>query len=151
MILTIDTLREYGYLWEGMLPINRSTALTLKSQGYQVYLLYSDNTESLVNSVKDITNHAQNGGIFGVEKLKGAKMKQIGNLAIICANRPDILLQIYDGYACIHIGEGPERAYMTAKWDDDETINGFIYELNYGKYASKERLEQNERITEKAA
>lgn len=77
MIFTTDSLREYSYLWEGMLPINRSMALKLKSQGYQVYLLYGDNTESAVNSVRDITNHAQNGGIFGVEKLKGAKNEAI--------------------------------------------------------------------------
>lgn len=67
MILTIDSLRKYGYLWDGMIPINRSSALTLKSQGYQVFLLYSDNTESAANSIKDIKNHAQNGGIFGIE------------------------------------------------------------------------------------
>lgn len=78
-------------------------------------------------------------------------MKQLGNLAIICAKRPDVLLQIYDGYARIHIGEGPERAYMTAKWDDDEEINKFIYELNYGKYAKEEMMIQNKRITGKAA
>ena len=29
-------------------------------------------------------------------------MKQLGNLATVCAGRPDMLLQIYDGYACVY-------------------------------------------------
>lgn len=78
-------------------------------------------------------------------------MKQLGNLAIVCAGRKDVLLQIYDGYAGVYVGEGPQRASMVAKWDDDEAIRGFIHELNYGKYAKEERIMQNERITEKAA
>lgn len=51
----------------------------------------------------------------------------------------------------VYLTVNTKPVYMTAKWDDDETINGFIYELNYGKYAKEERIIQNERITEKAA
>ncbi len=71
-------------------------------------------------------------------------MKQLGNLAIICANRPDILLQIYNGYVSVHAGAGTERASMTAKREDDEAINGFIHELNFGRYAEQERKMQND-------
>ncbi|MCM1488875.1 MAG: hypothetical protein NC203_10970 [Firmicutes bacterium] len=78
-------------------------------------------------------------------------MKQLENLAIVCAKRPDILLQIYDGYVSVHVGEGTKRASMVAKCEDDDAINGFIYEVNYGKYAKQERMIQNERITDKAA
>lgn len=78
-------------------------------------------------------------------------MKQLGNLAVVCANRSDVLLQIYEGYVCIYVGEGPKRAYMSAKWNDDNAISGFVKELNYGKYAKKERLIQNETIIRKAA
>ena len=82
---------------------------------------------------------------------KDGYMKQLGNLAIVCAKRPDILLQVFDGYACVHVGEGLERASMYAKWDDDNAISGIVKELNYGKYAEKERMIQNERIIDKAA
>lgn len=78
-------------------------------------------------------------------------MKQLGNLAIVCAKRPDVLLQIYDGYASVYVGSGPERATMIAKWEDDEAILGFVHELNYGKYAKQERMLQDERIAGKAA
>ena len=49
-------------------------------------------------------------------------MKQLGNLAVVCAQRPDVLMQIYGSEVSVHTGEGPERAVLTAKWDDDETI-----------------------------
>ena len=53
-------------------------------------------------------------------------MKQLGNLAVVCAQRT---------------GEGPERAVLTAKWDDDETIQSIIRELNFGRYApDRERM-----------
>lgn len=72
-------------------------------------------------------------------------MKQLGNLAIVCAKRPDVLLQIYDGYVSVHAGAGTERTTMLAKWDDDKAIDGFIYELNYGRYAEQERKMQNDK------
>ena len=43
-------------------------------------------------------------------------MKQIGNLAIVCAQRPDVLMQIYGGTVSIHVGEGPERATLSTAW-----------------------------------
>lgn len=41
-------------------------------------------------------------------------MKQLGNLALVCAKRPEVLLQIYEGRACVYVGEGPERAMFSA-------------------------------------
>lgn len=64
-------------------------------------------------------------------------MKQLGNLAIVCAGRSDVLLQIYGGYVNVYVGEGPKRAAMTAKWDDDKAISGFVHELNYGIYTQE--------------
>ena len=64
-------------------------------------------------------------------------MKQLGNLAIVCAGRAETLLQIYHGKAYVHIGEGPEREHLVAKWDDDEAIKNIVRELNFGKYATE--------------
>ena len=47
-------------------------------------------------------------------------MKQLGNLSIVCAKRPDVLMQVYGGRVSVHVGEGPERARMDAAWDDDK-------------------------------
>lgn len=62
-------------------------------------------------------------------------MKQLGNLAIICAKRPELLMQIYNKRVCVHIGAGPERATLSAAWDDDTAISRIISELNFGQYA----------------
>lgn len=49
-------------------------------------------------------------------------MKQLGNLAIVCAKRPDVLMQIYSGTVSVHVGTGPERETLSIAWDDDELI-----------------------------
>ena len=59
-------------------------------------------------------------------------MKQIGNLAIVCAQRPDVLMQIYGGTVSIHAGEGPERATLSTAWEDDDAIQDMIRELTLG-------------------
>lgn len=61
-------------------------------------------------------------------------MKQLGNLAIVCATRKDTLLQMLNGNVAIHLGEGPNRAVLSAEWDDDEKITAIIHELNFGNY-----------------
>ena len=54
-------------------------------------------------------------------------MKQLGNLAIVCAQGPEILMQI-------HGGCGPERASLHTAWDDDAGVSRIVHELNFGKY-----------------
>ena len=61
-------------------------------------------------------------------------MKQLGNLAIICAQRPDALLQIMDGKATVFLGYGPCRTRIVADWHDDQKISEITHELNHGRY-----------------
>lgn len=61
-------------------------------------------------------------------------MKQLGNLAIICAQRKSVLLQIQGGMASVFVGAGPNRDVLSARWDDDVEIDRIIHELNFGKY-----------------
>lgn len=61
-------------------------------------------------------------------------MKQLGNLAIICAQRQSVLLQIQGGMASIFVGAGPDRDVLSTHWDNDADIDRIIHELNYGKY-----------------
>jgi len=62
-------------------------------------------------------------------------MKQLGNLAVICAQRNDLCLTIYQGQATVHLGCGPERKSITVNWSDDEAINKLTYALNHGEYS----------------
>lgn len=65
-------------------------------------------------------------------------MKQLGNLALVCAKRPEVLLQIYGGQACVYVGHGPERAVLSAAWDDDTELCHIIHELNFGQYRNNQ-------------
>ena len=66
-------------------------------------------------------------------------MKQLGNLAVVCAKKKDVLLQIHNGVVSVHYGAGPTRDSATAKWDDDEAISAIVYELNFGKGAEQRK------------
>lgn len=61
-------------------------------------------------------------------------MKQLGNLAMVCAKRTDVLLQMLNGNVAVHLGDGPNRSVLSAEWDDDTKITAIIHELNFGKY-----------------
>lgn len=61
-------------------------------------------------------------------------MKQIGNLAVLCAQRPEVLMQVHGGTVSVFVGAGPERAVLFAPWDDDEKISCIVREMNFGKY-----------------
>lgn len=63
------------------------------------------------------------------------KMSNFFELVSVCAKREDILLQIYDGYVVIYVGEGPNRAYMTAKCGDEEKCKNLLHDIKEGKYS----------------
>lgn len=64
-------------------------------------------------------------------------MKQLGNLAIVCAQRPEVLMQLHDGKVSVYVGAGPERTVLHTSWDNDTQISRIIHELNFGKYAKE--------------
>lgn len=63
-------------------------------------------------------------------------MKELGNLAIVCAQRPEVLMQIYDGVVAVYVGAGSDRAVLHSPWNDDPEIRRIVHELNFGKYAA---------------
>ena len=64
-------------------------------------------------------------------------MKQIGNLAIVCARRKDVTLRIEQGRVMVLLDGTDALAVFSAYWDNDETILSIIHELNFGRCASK--------------
>ena len=61
-------------------------------------------------------------------------MKELGNLAMVCARRRDTLLQIQGGTATVYVGHGPDRTVLSADCHDDSRIMDFILELNHGRF-----------------
>ena len=66
-ITTLDRNR-YGYQYDGILPLNADRAVELFNSGSTIYWLAMDNAEGEVADVADILNHAEHGGIFGIER-----------------------------------------------------------------------------------
>ena len=67
--ITVKDMQEYGYSWDGMLPLKEETALHLyDKEDMQIFLLHEDGSESIPDSTEDIKAHAEKGGIFGVHK-----------------------------------------------------------------------------------
>ena len=67
--ITVSDMREYGYSWDGMLPLKEEAALHLyDKEDMQIFLLHEDGSESIPDSTEDIKAHAEKGGIFGVHK-----------------------------------------------------------------------------------
>ena len=64
-------------------------------------------------------------------------MKQIGNLAIVCAQRKDVTLRIEQGRVMVLLDGTYAPTAFSADWDDDETILSIIHELNFGNCAPK--------------
>ena len=66
-------MQEYGYSYDGMLPVTRKRALELDAAGLTVYVLHEDNTESMVFDPQEIMDH---GGLFGVDHEEWEKSPQ---------------------------------------------------------------------------
>ena len=67
--ITVKDMQEYGYSWDGMLPLKEEAALHLyDKEDMQIFLLHEDGSESIPDSTEDIKAHAEKGGIFGVHK-----------------------------------------------------------------------------------
>ena len=62
-------------------------------------------------------------------------MKQLGNLAMVCAQRPEVMMQLHGGKVSVFVGAGPERAVMDSPWDNDAEISRIVHELNFGRYS----------------
>ena len=62
-------------------------------------------------------------------------MKQLGNLAMVCAQRPEVMMQLHGGKVSVFVGAGPERAVMDSTWDNDAEISRIVHELNFGRCA----------------
>lgn len=67
--ISVKDMQEYGYSWDGMLPLKEEAALHLyDKEDMQIFLLHKDGSESIPENAEDIKAHAEKGGIFGIHK-----------------------------------------------------------------------------------
>lgn len=79
--ITQENMVEYGYDWVGMIPLREQAAEKLYDVGVEIFVLRQDNSEATIDSKADITDHAEKGGIFGVEKVAWAKFIEANSIA----------------------------------------------------------------------
>ena len=53
-------------------------------------------------------------------------------MALVCARRQDLVLELSHGVAVVHAAGRPEDVLFTSYWDDDERLLSIILELNHG-------------------
>ena len=82
--VSVSDMQEYGYFYDGMLPVTRERALELDAAGLTVYVLHEDNTESMVFDTEEIMKH---GGLFGVEHGEWEKSPQFHEKVLERQNR----------------------------------------------------------------
>lgn len=67
--VSMEDMQKYGYAYLGMIPMGAETASEHWKHGkMMLYALHPDGTESAVESDKQFDRHAENGGMFAVDK-----------------------------------------------------------------------------------
>ena len=64
-IVTPEEMHDFGYTWDGMLPVSVERALELDALGVPIFLLYEDETEAFSEDRDEISRHE---GMLGVQK-----------------------------------------------------------------------------------
>ena len=67
---------DYGYTYKGMWPLHQEAAEKHYEAGLSVWRLYDDGTESSVMDLTDLREHAEKGGLFGIEKEEWEKTEK---------------------------------------------------------------------------
>lgn len=63
--VSVESMYAYGYTDENMLPLTKDRAIELWEDDAAVYLLYSDNTESMALDKSELQEHD---GLFGIDR-----------------------------------------------------------------------------------
>lgn len=82
----------YGYTAEGMLPLGNERALDLFDADHTVFLLYEDNTESMVFDRAEIEQHD---GIYGIEQEEWITTQEYQDMTAALENDGDNTFSIY--------------------------------------------------------
>ena len=111
--VSVSDMQEYGYFYDGMLPVTRERALGLDAAGLTVYLLHEDNTESMVFDPQEIMDH---GGLFGVDREEWEKSPQFHEKVMERQEHQQEREQAFLAH------EGCCFAIYQVSWDDPQNV-----------------------------
>ena len=135
--VSTSDMQEYGYFYDGMLPVTRERALELDAAGLTVYVLHEDNTESMVFDSQEIMDH---GGLFGVDREEWEKSPQFHEKVIERQEHQQereqaFLAQNRDCFAIYQVSrDDPQNVrFMNLDWlkSHDISIERSNYDLIY--------------------
>lgn len=139
--ISVKEMQDYGYGWEGMLPLRKEAAEKLfHEDSIELFKLYDDGSEGALDEIEEMEAHAANGGLFGVEKEAWEKLCERKNLKEqdIEMNqgyliRQEITYDNLDGEACAVVLGEKETSYgmQYVTWQRDSE-GGY----NHGHYFS---------------
>lgn len=138
-VISEKEAQDYGYDWEGMVPLQKEAAEKVFRDGsMMVFKLYQDGSEGAIDKLEELEAHAENGGLFGVEKedweklyerenLKGPGVEMNAGFAI----RQEITYDNLDGETCAVVLGEKETSYGMSyvTWQRD-SAGGY----NHGHY-----------------
>ena len=78
--ITQEDMVQYGYDWVGMIPLREQAAEKLYDAGLEIFVLNQDGSEASIDSKDYLSDHAERGGIFGVEKVAWARFIETNSL-----------------------------------------------------------------------
>lgn len=138
--ITLADMKAYGYEYENMLPLEKEAARRLVEEtDATVYMLYNDNTESMVLDLAEINDFD---GIFGIEKQdwEAVKDNYLKNAEMSMEDDYDMI----DGI----VNNGDNRPTV-AELESDAKSGKPISLLDLAEAAERESKEQKQSKPEK--
>ena len=136
--ITTEDMQQYGYNFDGMLPLTKERAKELATADLVVYKLYEDNTEAMVFDDKEIDEYQ---GIFGVKREEWEQSPQFHDMVQERMEHQQEREQAFlfheeDCFAIFQLKkENPQAQlrYMSMNWPNEQglTVEHDNYDLIY--------------------
>ncbi len=126
--VSVEDMHHYGYTWDGMLPINEDAAIRYFNANVPVYCLHQDSTEVASWHIEDIRKHANQGGLFGIDKTDWDKYLDEHSISF-----QDQIQAIFE-YEIVSFIPSPERMTQWLPEENSSAINPFFQNPISGSY-----------------
>lgn len=148
--ITKEQMIKYGFNQDHIFPLNKDMARKLITKNVPILKLYSDNSYERATNIKDIVNHANTQGIFGISQETWERQQYFDNRTTALAQKYDAIIGIEKTARRCHpfeIEDSDKRltalSNRIAAYDVEslnETIEDMILRLNGQEKATAEQL-----------
>ncbi len=140
--ITIDERNEFGYDYEGMLPLTQNRALELFDSDNVIYTLYYDNTESMIFEREEILNAKD--AIFGIEKEDWEMSEEYKRLKAQLENETPS--ENKDKYSIYQLKDGEELHYHRFVSFEELKKNDLKIDVNNYEFVYSGDLKENDTL-----